>query len=224
MFAGSNAGDSLFVACYNKVTAPALIIANRNIMKKIYLSLLLLIPALYSRGQEQPAERKVALFADLQLISAEVQAVYNLFPKTNIYAGTGYGIAVLTHYNGDRYLSPMGNQDPKGVNILPRPMLAFFYNIGIQQRLYTPKVTAYDFFLYARGQFRHYMPTNTSQENELYGQQFRTALLAGLQHYMDKKHKWVLAFELGAALWSNYNLRHHAGGPQLNLHIARKLL
>ena len=118
----------------------------------------------------------------------------------------------------------MGNQDPKGVNILPRPMLAFFYNIGIQQRLYTPKVTAYDFFLYARGQFRHYMPTNTSQENELYGQQFRTALLAGLQHYMDKKHKWVLAFELGAALWSNYNLRHHAGGPQLNLHIARKLL
>lgn len=222
MFAGSNAGDSLFVACYNKVTAPALIIANRNIMKKIYLSLLLLIPALYSRGQEQPAERKVALFADLQLISAEVQAVYNSAPKTNLYAGAGYGVPVLAAYNEGKYQYPMNNQS--GDIYLPRPMLAFFYNIGIQQRLYTPKVTAYDFFLYARGQFRHYMPTNTSQENELYGQQFRTALLAGLQHYMDKKHKWVLAFELGAALWSNYNLRHHAGGPQLNLHIARKLL
>lgn len=191
-------------------------------MKKIYLLSIYCLVFLYSQGQvTAPPVQGISLQATVQLMAVELQAGYNLSPQTRVYAGGGYGVPVLATYNDGKYQYPMHRP---GDIYLPLPMLAFFYHIGLQQQLCTPKVTEYGFFLYARGQFRHYFPTSLSIHNEQYSHQFRTALLAGLQHYMDKKHKWVLAFELGAALWSNYNLRHHAPGPQLNLHIARKLL
>lgn len=187
-------------------------------MKQILLIIVLLYSQLGYGQKWQPLQ------LDFNLIGLGLQTTYNLSPKWSLSAGIGVSVGLYSDSKTSFYAEHPHYEgyEPSDIYIIATGMIAPYLRSGIKYDLYNNPKRQYT--LYARYQFMMYAPTRLVQGEEHIREHYRNGVLIAIEKYMDERKKWLGAFEIGTALWSNYDFCINGMGPLLNFKITRNLM
>lgn len=167
------------------------------------------------------AQWKPLSFA-VRSFSLELQSAYTFKHKAELSLGLGVGLGSISSINKD-YYEPNRLLSESDVD-MPHPFFSAFYRIAYTQRIFTFKQSSTDAHFYIREQFKHFFPSKYyTGEHIVIGHSYRLATLLGFQLSPGKRKMSTVGLEMGAAIWSNYNLSFISAGPQLSMHFERTL-
>lgn len=186
---------------------------------KLYLLASLLLPLPLCAQQ---AKFKV-LQADINLAGIGLKTTFLPGAKTELDAGVGYGISMVSTIHSKQYETPI--PDSRGSDAWgPELYHGAYFKAGI---LYKFKETsnAKPASGYLKLQYTGWLPAHNLMQREepRIGYQSRMALKAGYRKALNTRQTRSINFEAGVAVWANNNLSFIGAGPQLNINFISDL-
>lgn len=187
-------------------------------MKKILLFITLFYSGQLLANKWQPLQ------FDFNFIGIGLQSTYNLSPKWSISASAGIGIGVVSDFYSDYYdlHNIHSNGYSSDVFLFGTSFITPYLRLGGKYNITQTKQRQHIF--YTRYQLTVYMPSTWVLGEDRVMVNYRNGLYLGLQNALDQKKKWNISFEVGAALWSNYDFCINKFGPLINLKITYDII
>lgn len=187
-------------------------------MKLYLLSALLLPLPLYA----QQAKFK-ALQADINLAGIGLKTTFLPGPKTELDAGVGYGLSMISTINSLQYQNPVPDSrapDAWGPEIYHGAYIkaGMLYKFATRQ---AAKPASGYLKLQYTGWLKGKNVLHSDEANV--GYQNRLALKVGYRKALNTRQTRSINFEAGVGLWANYNLNFFGAGPQLNINFINDL-
>ncbi len=186
---------------------------------KLYLLAALLLPLPLCAQQ---AKFK-AVQADVNLAGIGLKTTFLPGTKTELDAGIGYGISMVSTIHSKQYETPIPDSrasDAWG----PEFYHGAYFKAGILYKFATTQ-NAQPASGYLKLQYTGWLPANNlvHREEPRIGYQSRMALKAGYRKALNTRQTRSINFEAGVALWANNNLSFLGVGPQLNINFISDL-
>lgn len=187
---------------------------------KYTLSFILLMSSFLVRGQEWKP-----LQLDVNFISIGLQSELSINKRWQLSAGTGMGWGIVSdiysyYYEPHRAHAAGAAGDVMGLGVhfvAPYVKLAGQYNFAYHPQKHHAFYVKYQFKAFGKSSF-------TIFNDEKLKQNYRNSIYIGAQSKMSADARWKIAYEVGAALWSNYDFCINKFGPLMNLKITYDII